>query len=278
MSNEAYAFALKNALTEIRNVCPDVQTSFLFDKEATLVAGDSETPETTLGRVVESLEGILNKSEALGGLNSIVIEGSKGSVHITRVDDLYLTMVASKDADMRYLETVARVLIPTVMKLLDSLSPTPLRHPPPSYPLSKPEVKDELKVDDEDEDNERDNQSEEADVEEREVKELERNGQLPLLDLPSNQLIVESFGGLLVRSDTVQISNEIMSQWEDLLEGKKIENVEIESFNGKASQCKVKALDDSKLENKAVIRIPEKLCQALDIKKGELVRVKPIVS
>lgn len=278
MSNEAYALALKNALTEIRNVCPDVQTSFLFDKEATLVAGDSETPETTLGRVVESLEGVLDKAETLGGLNSIVIEGSKGNVHISRVSDMYLTMVASKDADMRYLETVARVLIPTVIKLLDSLDPTPLRHLPPSHSLLKSEVKEESKVDDEDEDDEEDEHHEEADEEEKDTKEADKKESLPQLELPSNQLIVESFGGLLVRSDTVQISDEIMSQWEDLLEGKKIGNVEIESFNGKASQCKVKALDDSKLENKAVIRIPEKLCQTLDIKKGELVRVKPVTS
>ena len=271
MNNEAYAAALKNALTEIRNVCPDVQTSFLFDKEATLVAGDSETPEATLSRVVTSLEGVLNKAETLGGLNSVVIEGSKGSIHISCVDDMYLTMVASKGADMRYLETVARVLIPTVIKLLDSLDPTPLRHSPPPHSL-KSEAKEELKIDDEGE------LQEEADAEEQETKEVDKEEPMPPVELPSNQLIVESFGGLLVRSDTVQISDEIMSQWEELLDGKDVEIVEVESFNGKTSQCKVKALDDSKLENKAVIRIPEKLCQTLDIKKGELVRVKPVIS
>lgn len=272
MNNEAYAAALKNALTEIRNVCPDVQTSFLFDKEATLVAGDSETPEATLSRVVTSLEGVLNKAETLGGLNSVVIEGSKGSIHISCVDDMYLTMVTSKDADMRYLETVARVLIPTVIKLLDSLDPTPLRHSPPAPHSLKSEAEEELKIDEEEE------LQEEADAEEQETKEVDKEEPMPLVELPSNQLIVESFGGLLVRSDTVQISDEIMSQWEELLDGKDVGIVEVESFNGKTSQCKVKALDDSKLENKAVIRIPEKLCQTLDIKKGELVRVKPVIS
>jgi predicted regulator of Ras-like GTPase activity (Roadblock/LC7/MglB family) len=273
MTNEAYAFALKNALTEIRNVCPDVQTSFLFDKKATLVAGDSETPEATLSRVVTSLEGVLNKAETLGGLNSVVIEGSKGSIHISCVDDMYLTMVASKDADMRYLETVARVLIPTVIKLLDNLDPTPLRHPPPPHSLFKSEAKEELKTDEEE-----DELQEEADAEEQKPKKVDKEEPMPQVELPSNQLIVESFGGLLVRSDTVQISDEIMSQWEELSDGKDIETVEVESFNGKTSQCKVKTLNDSKLENKAVIRIPEKLCQTLDIKKGELVRVKPVVS
>jgi predicted regulator of Ras-like GTPase activity (Roadblock/LC7/MglB family) len=127
MSKETYAFALKNALTEIRNVCPDVKTSFLFDKEANVVAGDAETPETRVEKVVKSLEGVLEKADTIGGLNSLVIKGSKGNAHISCVDDMYLTMIASKNADMKYLETVARVLIPTVIKLLDSLGPTPLK-------------------------------------------------------------------------------------------------------------------------------------------------------
>ncbi len=259
MSKETYAFALGNALAEIRNVCSDVQTSFIFDKEATLVAGDNETSEATLDRVVGSLEGILEKGDTIGGLNSLVIEGSKGNVHISCVNDMYLTMISSKNADMKYLETVARVLIPTVIKLLDNIGPAPLKQHSPSHALPEPEEEEELREESE--------EKEESEVDETEEPEL-----------PSNQLIVESFGGLLVRSDTVQISEEIMSQWQDLLNGKDIDLVQVESFNGKTSECKVKTLDDSKLENKAIIRIPEKLCQTLDIKKGELVRVKPVIS
>lgn len=259
MSKETYALALKNALTEIRNVCPDVQTSFLFDRESKLVAGDDETSETTVDRVVSSLEGILEKGDTIGGLNSIVIEGSKGNVHISSINDMYLTMISSKNVDMQYLETVTRVLIPTVIKLLDNIGPAPLKYPSPSHTLPEPEEEEELSKEIEEE-------------EENEVDEAEE------LELPSNQLIVESFGGLLVRSDTVQISEEIVSQWQDALNGKGIDFVQVESFNGKASECKVKTLDGSKLENKAIIRIPEKLCQTLDIKKGELVRVKPVIS
>jgi len=261
MNNEAYAFALQNALTEIRNVCPDVQTSFLFDKDATVIAGDAETPEATVERVVGSLEGILEKADTIGGLNSLVIEGSKGNAHVSCVNDMYLTMITSKKADMKYLETVARVLIPTVVKLLDSLGPAPLRYTRPSHALSKPDPEKDL----------------EDELDEEEAGDDEEES-MPELELPSNQLIVESFSGLLVRGDTVQISEDIMSQWEEFLEGKAINLVEIEAFNGQTRQCKVKTLDGSKLENKAVIRIPEKVCQTLDIKKGELVRVKPAIT
>ena len=91
-----------------------------------------------------------------------------------------------------------------------------------------------------------------------------------------NQLIVEELGGLLVPSDTVRIDSKILSQWEDFSDdGKEIEKVEIETFSGESTTCRVKPIKDSKFENKGVIRMPEKMQQYLAIKKGELVRVKP---
>jgi predicted regulator of Ras-like GTPase activity (Roadblock/LC7/MglB family) len=285
MNNDTYTFALRNALTEIRNVCPDVQTSFLFDKKATVVAGDADTPAEAINKVVSSLEGILEKADTIGGLNSLIIEGSKSNVHISYINDMYLTIVASKKADMEYLQTVARVLIPTVIKLLDSLDPTSLRQFPPSRPSLEP-VEEEAQL-----------EQDEASVKPKSAKELREELfnegtseaedvteadegviEYPEKELPSKQLIVESFGGLLVRNDTIQISRDIIDQWEETLDGKEIDLVEIESFNGQTSQCKVKKLDDSKLENKAIIRIPEKLCQTLEIRKGELVRVKPVIT
>jgi hypothetical protein len=115
---------------------------------------------------------------------------------------MYLTMITSNKADMRYVETVARVLIPTVMKLLDSLGSAPFRQVRPADTLWKPEAQEALQ--------------EEREEESTEVEE-------PLEpELPSNQLIVESFGGLLVRGDTVQISEDLMSQWEEIVDGKEI--------------------------------------------------------
>lgn len=263
MTKEIYEIALKNALTEMGNVCPDIQASFLFDKEANVVTADAETPDEHIDKVASSLETILNKADSIGGLNSLIIEGSDGNVHLSSVNDLYLTMVASKTADMKYIETVSRVLIPTVMKILDNLDPTPLRKLTPSPILFEPDKEEE---------------------EEKEIKPIEEeigtveDESIPDFDLPSNQLIVDSFGGLLVRSDTVQISKDILSQWEEQMDGKKVSRVVIEAFNGQSTECKVKAQDESKLENKATIRIPEKVCESLDIKRGELVRVKPAIS
>ena len=266
VTKEIYEIALKNALTEIGNVCPDIQASLLFDKEATVVAKDEKTPEKNINNVADSLGTILEKSGSIGGLNSLLIEGSNGSVHLSSVNDLYLTMVVSKKADMKYVETVARVLIPTVMKLLDNLDSDPLRQLSSTPTFNKPDEEEEEK-----------GESPEEEIE-QELEPLEEKSSLPDFDLPSNQLIVDSFGGLLVRSDTVQVSEDIVSQWEEQLDGKKISRVVIEAFNGQSTESKVKALDESKLGNKATIRIPEKLCESLDVKRGELVRVKPVVN
>ncbi len=88
---------------------------------------------------------------------------------------------------------------------------------------------------------------------------------------------MEKLGGLLVRADTVQVDSEVLEQWSTILGVKEVSEVEIESFGGKMAQCKVKTIGDRKLEGKGLIRIPEKTSQTLEIKRGELVRVKPIV-
>jgi predicted regulator of Ras-like GTPase activity (Roadblock/LC7/MglB family) len=270
MHDEAYSNALKNALTEIKNICPDVHTSFLFDKDGTIIASDDGTQEYNLERTVSSMEGIFEKAETIGGLDALIINGHNGKVHISCINDMYLAMVTSEKADMTYLQTVSRVLIPTVIKLLDNISPTPFK-PAPSKPsmLSQPKISNE----------------EEEIVEENEVADEEETSKPekfePAIEktLPeiSNQLIVDTIGGLLVRGDTVEIDPEILKEWSENYDGMEIRNVEIESFNGNTTQCKVKPIKDSKLEGKGLIRMPEKTCQALDIRKGELVRVSPLV-
>jgi len=41
---------------------------------------------------------------------------------------MYLTVVAEAETDMKYLRTVTHVVIPTIIKMLENLSPTPLKH------------------------------------------------------------------------------------------------------------------------------------------------------
>jgi predicted regulator of Ras-like GTPase activity (Roadblock/LC7/MglB family) len=273
MSEDIYSFALKSALTEIANACPDIKNSFMFKRDGEIVAGDEQTPKEVIKHVVDAFDGILEKADTIGGIEGLTLEGSEGRVNVSCVDDLYLVTVTPKGADMNYVNTVTRVLIPTVLKLVDKINPAPLknrtpaRRVEPEIPMAK-EGKQET----------------EEDVEEPETEEPEKptvtdvNSE-PLLPEPSaNQFMVENLGGLLVSSDTVRIDGETLQQWEVLYDGKKIEQVEVETFGGKSTQCRVKSMNDPKYEGKGIIRVPEKIQVSLEIKKGELVRVKPVLN
>jgi len=272
MKNDEYTSALKNALNEIRKVCPGINNSFMFRENGEIVAGDENTPEKTMTRVVDSFDGILEKAEAIGGFDGITLEASKGKVSVSCISDFYLVTVTSKKADMNYVNTVTRVLIPTILRLLEKICPTPLKS---NSPLTKTKHKLKIPMDEE---LEKPEPVEETVMEEpKETVETETKHEPLLPEPPVNQLIVENLGGLLVPSDTVRIDSEILSQWEELYEGRKIEEVEIGTFDGKTMRCKVKTIKDSKYEGKGIIQIPEKIQLALEIKKGELVRAKPII-
>lgn len=264
MDNEAYSFALKNALNEIRNVCPDIKNSFMFREDGEIVAGDENTPKKTMVRVTDAFDGILEKAEAIGGVEGITLEAGKGRVNVSCVNDLYLVTVTSKKADMNFVNTVTRVLVPTVLKLLEKISPASLKNTP-----ALPEIPTVEEVEEPAEE-----PAEETIA--RETEETIEPEPIPP-EPPVNQLIIENLGGLLVPSDTVRIDSEVLAQWEELYDGRKIEEVEVETFDGKTTRCKIKPIKDSKYEGKGIIRMPDKIQLTLQIKKGELVRVKPIV-
>ena len=260
MDNEVYSFALKSALNEIQNICPDIRNSFIFREEGEIVATDENTSEKLVVHVMDSFDGVFEKADAIGGVESITLEGSKGKVNMSCINDLYLVTVTSRKADTNYVKTVTQVLIPTILRLLEKIHPAPLKSKTPSHEaeIDVPAL----------------NETEEPLMEEPE--ETPETETVPS-ELPVNQLIIENLGGLLVPSDTVRIDSETLSEWEEFSEGAKIEEVEVETFNGKMTRCKVRPVKDSKYEGKGIIRMPEKIQLNLEVKKGELVRVRPIV-
>jgi len=221
MDNDPYAVALKNALTEIKNICPDVSRSFIFAKDKVIVSGDAESDEETMEKTMSSFQSVAEKADSIGNLKAFYVNGKKGKVILSGVNGMYLALAASENADTTYLHSVTRVIIPTVLKLLETITPTPL-------PQST----------------------------------------------PSKQLVVDTLSGFFV-GDSVQIDTELLEEWAKLSNQKSISDVEIEAFGGEATQCKVKEINDSKLKGKGMIRIPEKVCKTLEVKKGELVTVKP---
>ncbi|RLI41129.1 hypothetical protein DRO59_07710 [Candidatus Bathyarchaeota archaeon] len=268
MESDVYSFALKETLNEIRNVCPDINNAFVFKENREVVVGDEETSEKTVMRVVNAFDGIFEKADAIGNIESVTLECSKGRVNVSLInDDFYLLTVTSKKADINYVNTVTRVIVPTVLRLLEKIYPASLKSSvaPSEIELAASEIEEPVE------------QAEGTITPEEETLEEEIKPEPLLPETPVNQLIVENLGGLLVPSDTVRIDKEILSQWEELYEEKKINMVEIETFDGKITTCKVKPIKDSKYEGKGIIRMPEKIQLTLEIKRGELVRVKPVI-
>jgi predicted regulator of Ras-like GTPase activity (Roadblock/LC7/MglB family) len=125
MDKDTYATALSDTLTEVRNICSDISCSFIFTKEGSIVAGDEQSVDVPIEKTVNAFQNLMEKAITIGGLYTMIVNGSKGNVHISSVNDMYLVIAASKNADMVYIHSIANVIVPTVLKLLKSIAPTP---------------------------------------------------------------------------------------------------------------------------------------------------------
>jgi len=130
MDKDTYATALKNTLTEVRNICPDISCSFIFTREGMVIAGDEQSANVPVEKTVNSFQSLMEKAATIGGLYTMIVNGSKGKVHISSVNDMYLVISTSKNADMTYVHSIANVIVPTVLKLLKSVAPTPPKTAP----------------------------------------------------------------------------------------------------------------------------------------------------
>ena len=272
MDNEVYAFALKNTLDEIQKICPDIKNAFVLTKNRELIARDEDTPEKTIARAVNAFEEMLEKAQAIGGVEDVTIEGINGRLNVSRLDEIYLVTVTSKQADLDYVNTATHVIVPTVLRVLEKLSPAPFKNNPPA-----PNVEPEEPSVERDEEPETENVEEpEAEKREEQLEPAEKSETI-LPETPVNQLIVEDLKGLLAPSDTVRVDSNMIEEWNELYGDRTIEEADIETFGGKSTRCKVKPIRESKLDGQGKIQIPSKVQLTLNIKKGELVRVKPAV-
>jgi predicted regulator of Ras-like GTPase activity (Roadblock/LC7/MglB family) len=236
MNRDPYAIALNNALSEIKKAYPDVKNSFLFTKTGSVISGDQETDETTMNDMLDSIQTMKEKAKVIGDLKSIQINGKNGKLTVSTIDDMYLVMETSKNADKMHIHSITHVILPTILKTLETITSTHLQAPTPK------------------------------------------------------QLVVDTLTGFFA-GDSVQIDLETLLEWtknndnnsgsdSELTEKniqEIIDHVRIETFGGNSTLCKVKEINDYNLKGKNMIRIPEKICNSLNIKRGDLVKVKPLL-
>jgi predicted regulator of Ras-like GTPase activity (Roadblock/LC7/MglB family) len=272
MDNEVYSFALKITLDEMQKTCPDIKNAFVLTKDRELLARDEDTSEKTITGTVEAFEEMLEKAQAIGGVEDVTVEGMNGSLNVSRLDEVYLVTVTSKQADLNYVNTMTHVLVPTVLRVLEKFSPSSLNKNPPE-PNIEPE---KLAIEGDEEPQTKNVEEPEREKHEEETEPAEKSENI-LTETPVNQLIVEDLKGLLAPSDTVRVDSNIIEEWNRLYENRTIEEADIETFVGKSTRCKVKPIKESKLEGQGKIQMPNKVQLELDIRKGELVKVKPAV-
>jgi hypothetical protein len=282
MNNEVYSFALKSTLQEIQNICPDVSNTFIF-KDGKIIAQDETTPEKTVNQTLDAFTAINEKADIIGGLNAVTIQGANGQANIACMNDFYLTTISSKEADEKYVNTLTRILIPTIIRLVEKIHPAQTGDetlttvaPEPEEEIA--EVAEEITEQTEDEEENELPEEETAPTEDEEEQfepEIDTEPLLP--EPPVTQLIVENLGGLLVPSDTVRVDQEVISHWNELYGDKKISEVEVEALSGKKTRCKFKKIKKSKDAGKGIIKMPEKIQLTLETSQGALVTVKPVV-
>ena len=303
MNSTIYASALKNTIGEIKKICPEVSETFVF-KDSDIIAKTDSSSKKTLDQAILALNSIEKEAKTVCGIKSIRIEGKKGKINLTKMEKFNFATVLTNEADEKYVNTLTRVLVPTVIKLVDNIQ---LNLPKIEVENKEPPepVKETLKTIEKIQDTLNDLPVNEVpivelievpasekiqiaeEIQDTELPKIESQDETPkiiledetfLAEPPVTQLIVEKLSGLLVSSDTVRIDKEIIEKWSELYEGKKIEMLYVENINGKNTQSKFRNIKSSKYAGKGVIRIPEKIQFALETSKGELVTIKPVIN
>jgi hypothetical protein len=240
----------------------------MFQGKDEILAGDENLSQETVAQIVDAFEHIAEYDAVLGRVKGITIKCVSGVANVSNADDIYLVTTASNNVDIAYLNTITRVMFPTVLKLLEktqSTSTTQLTEkvvepPQLTKPLEKPVKETGLKP----------------------PNEMKLKPKESTLNLPEKALNVENMSGLQVKSDVARVDQKLLSEWQKEFAVEKIESIEIQTPNGKTLQCNVKPImklpfiaAQSKMN---VIQISRKTQATLEIRKGDEVKVKPLIT
>lgn len=259
MTAPAYSLALKTVLDETRNLNQNVE-AFVFKQNGEVIAQNSEANPKTIQETIQFFNETASHVDAVGGFENLTVRGSNGQVNFTAcMNGFYLATVSLGIADEKILFAYNRVLVPVIIKVVHELIKNgDLKDTSEAAKAALDEPKQEAAT------------QEPVFVEPKMVEPV-------LPDAPVHQFMVEKIGGLLVASDTVRVDGGVIEGWSQLFPGKLIEQVTVESLKMKMVKCKFKPVKESRNPVKGIVQVPEKIMQALEVSKGELVMVKPVI-
>ena len=267
---EANADALQTIICEFKNISPEITKSFIFNKDGEILASDEATTEEQSKKLIAAFNNVAEHAQVIGGVETLTIQGADRQLNIIVTNNRYLTTVCSRTADEKIIKSLTRVIVPTVLGLMDNAVPEITSEVLPEAVEPEAEPIQDIEEPTEEEANDLKNRTPEAAVP------FSSAPSLP--EPPVNQLMVEKVGGLLVPSDTVRLDGEVLAKWSDLYDDKQITEVHIETLEGKTTCCKFKPIKESENNANGIIQIPEKILQTLQTSKGKLVIVKPVIT
>ena len=282
---------LQTVVNEFSNLSNETSNVFFFDEKGETIVVDQATREDQAKPFIDDFVNLTLQTDVLGGLENLAIQGVQSQIQVARIENLYLALVSSREANAKIIDSLSHVLVPTIVKLLNQQPIKEEMEIPQDLEIEKEEVPFEESVLPEIEPVEENTLPEVEAVEEsvlpeEEVVEEEQliNGifeeessESLLPDPPINQLMVEKIKGILVQADTVRVDSEVIAKWTELY-GERDLLVHIQTLEGKETTCKFKPLKDAKSNAKGIIQIPEKILEALHASKGQLVMVSPEIS
>ena len=238
MNRDPYAVALSNALTEIQTAYPDINHSFIFTYDNTIINQDPKIDQRTMNRIMVSFEELKEKTKPIGDIQNFQFSTKTGNFTLFAVKDMYIVFETSENVDKNQIYAIRKVILPTILKVVDAIA----------------------------------------------VSEVVAENHLQT-EKPPKELTVDMLSGFFA-GDAVQIDLETLldimkiddqneDDDEDALEN--VDHVRIETFRGDSTLCKVKEISDPNFKGKNLVRIPEKICRTLEIQKGDLVKVKPLL-
>ena len=116
--------AFQTMVDELQKVAPDIKGALIFKDHGTILAKDNGTTEQSANKFIKMFNEIEDKTQKIGGLQSLTVFGTQGEISVSNVNGMYLATIYPKQADKRTIELLTKVLVPTVVKFLDQLAPS----------------------------------------------------------------------------------------------------------------------------------------------------------
>ncbi len=274
MSDDLQAFALQNAIDEIKKTCPEVSNSFIFNNNGTIIAKNEDIDEETAANAIKIFNAVAKSTDTIGGLESATFFGKDERFNVYKIEDLYMVLVGPEEPGEDVSRNLARILVPTVIRLTQKISNFETTNPPTKNVDSSEDSEAKLEEPGITVDAEEIKPSEHKNSK-RKKQAREETETLP--EPPVNQLMVENLGRLHTASNFARIDSAVIQQWKDLYGEKEISEVEVETLNGQKIRCNFKLIGDTKLDGKGFVQLPQRIQLILNTSKGELVTVKPII-